>query len=383
MRFLCLMALVLVGGCSSMPSLNPVEWFRPAPKVKMAELGELKNTLPVRALWQVNVGAAGTASFTPAIVERNVYAAAADGTVMRIDAASGKELWRINAGAPLTGGVGADSALVAVGTGEGEVIALDADNGTLRWRARVSSEVLSAPAVVGDLVLVRSVDSRIFALDTRDGKRRWVYQRAGTPLAVRSPVGVTVGRGLALAGFPGGKLVALSLVNGGARWEATVALPRGANELERVTDVVGQAALGEREVCAAAYQGRVACFDISSGNPLWARDMSTTSGLAMDARYVFVSDDSGSVHALDRAGGTSVWKQDRLFRRSLTNPLALGSAIAVADVQGFVHFLSRDNGQFVARAATDGSPVAAYLAPMENGFLVQTRKGGLYAFTTN
>jgi outer membrane protein assembly factor BamB len=303
--------------------------------------------------------------------------------VMRIDAASGKELWRINAGAPLTGGVGADSALVAVGTGEGEVIALDADNGTLRWRARVSSEVLSAPAVVGDLVLVRSVDSRIFALDTRDGKRRWVYQRAGTPLAVRSPVGVTVGRGLALAGFPGGKLVALSLVNGGARWEATVALPRGANELERVTDVVGQAALGEREVCAAAYQGRVACFDISSGNPLWARDMSTTSGLAMDARYVFVSDDSGSVHALDRAGGTSVWKQDRLFRRSLTNPLSLGSAIAVADVQGFVHFRSRDNGQFVARAATDGSPVAAYLAPIENGFLVQTRKGGLYAFTTN
>ncbi len=382
MRRAWVLATVLVAGCSNM-SLNPVEWFRSAPKVKMAELGELKNTLPVRTLWRLDVGAAGTATFTPAVVGRSVYAAAADGTVMRIDAASGKALWRVNASGPLSGGVGADSALVAVGTGEGEVIALDADSGALRWRARVSSEVLAAPAITGDLVLVRSVDSRIFALDARDGRRRWVYQRAGTPLAIRSPVGVTVGRGLAIAGFPGGKLVALSLANGGARWEATVALPRGANELERVTDVVGQAVLGEREVCAAAYQGRVACFDIASGNPVWARDLSTTSGLAMDARYVFVSDDAGSVHALDRAGGTSVWKQDRLLRRSLGTPLPLGSALAVADIQGFVHFLSRDNGQFVARAATDGSPVGAYLTPLENGFVVQTRKGGLYAISTN
>ncbi|MSQ70617.1 MAG: outer membrane protein assembly factor BamB [Betaproteobacteria bacterium] len=382
MRFAWVLATALVGGCSNVP-LNPVEWFRPAAKGKMAELGELKNTLAVRTLWQANVGAAGTATFTPAVVARNVYAAAADGTVIRIDSDSGKVLWRTNVGAPLTGGVGADSALVAVGTGEGEVIVLDVDSGSLRWRARVSSEVLSAPAITGDLVLVRSVDSRIFAFDSRDGKRRWVYQRAGTPLVIRSPVGVAIGRGLAIAGFPGGKLVALSLANGGARWEATVALPRGANELERVTDVVGQAALGEREVCAAAYQGRVACFDISNGNPLWARDMSTTSGLSVDVRYVFVSDDAGAVHALDRAGGSSVWKQDRLFRRNLTTPLSLGQVIAVADVQGYVHFLSRDNGQIVARVATDGSPVAAFLTPMESAFLVQTRNGGLYAFSTN
>jgi outer membrane protein assembly factor BamB len=376
-----LLALALAG-CSGM-SYNPMDWFSSRDTgPKMAELPVLSNAATVRVLWQANIGAAGGAIFSPAVASGGVFVAAQDGTVARLDAVTGNPVWRVNAGRRLSGGVGADAALAVVGTAQGEVIALDAADGKLRWRTRVSSEVLASPAVVGEMVVVRSADSRLFAFDARDGKRRWVYQRSTPPLTVRSTAGVALAGGLAFAGFAGGKLAAIELSNGGVRWEATVSLPRGATELERVTDVVGVPWVSGREVCAVAYQGRVVCFDAANGNILWARAMSSTAGLSGDARYVFVGDEKGSLHALDRSSGTSVWTQDKLSRRVLTAPLALGREVAVGDVQGYVHFLARESGSFVGRAATDGSPIDSDPVLLAAGVLVQTRSGGLFALST-
>jgi outer membrane protein assembly factor BamB len=369
MRRWVLAGTALLAGCSG--SAGP----------KMAELSELPASIPVRILWQASIGEAGDAVFSPALAVGAVYAAARDGAVARFDAVTGMEIWRVNAGQELSGGVGSDGALVAVGTPEGEVIALDAGSGQARWRSRVSSEILSAPVLTGDLVIVRSGDSRVFAFDAKDGKRRWLYQRTSPALSVRSLSGMVADRGNLYAGFAGGKLVAIALANGGVRWEATVSLPRGTTELERVTDVVGSPIVAEREVCAVAYQGRLGCFDATSGNPTWSREISSATGLAIDARYVFASDVKGAVLALDRAGGTSIWKQDKLFLRRLTAPLALGREVAVGDVEGYVHFLSRETGAFVGRTATDGSAILSPLVQLGNGFLVQTHAGNLYALS--
>jgi outer membrane protein assembly factor BamB len=384
-----LAAALLVAACggggmvsNAIDSINPMNWFgsrSAAPE--MAPLPPLTNSVAVSTLWQANIGNSQQAVFDPAVAGDSVYAAAYDGTVTRLDAGSGKQLWRINAGEGLTGGVGSDGKVVVVGSGKGEVLAFDV-NGTALWKTQVSSEVLAAPQVAGDVVVVRSADGRLFGLNAKDGKRKWYYQRSTPALTVRSPVGISISRGVAYAGFAGGKLVAINLDNGAVRWEATVALPRGATELERVTDVIGLPVVTEREVCAVAYQGRIGCFDLATGQAVWGREMSSTSGLSFDARYAFVSDDKGAVHALDRIGGTSVWKQDKLRLRNLSAPLALGREIAVADIQGYVHFLARDTGAFVGRVATDGSPVSTNPVMLPNGgFLIQTRNGGLYAFS--
>jgi outer membrane protein assembly factor BamB len=375
-----LLAAALLAGCSSAPSLNPMEWFRPGPTgPKPAPLPALTNPQGVRVLWNASIGRADAFVFSPALAGDSVYAAARDGTVARLDAKTGRALWRASTGARLSAGVGTDGRLVAVASDEGDVFALDAENGALRWRTRVSSEVLAAPRVGEGLVLVRSADSRLFAFGVEDGKRRWVYQRAATSLVVRSPAGVTLHRGSAYAGFAGGKLVAVALANGGLRWEATVALPKGATELERITDIVGEPAVQGREVCAAAFQGRVACYDAQTGNQLWARDMSTLTGVAFDSRYAYLSDDRGAVHALDRSNGRSVWKQDRLAHRQLSLPLPLGAEIAVGDLEGYVHFLARESGAFIARLATDGSAIRGAPLALPAGFVVQTQVGGLYA----
>jgi outer membrane protein assembly factor BamB len=384
-RFLPLLAAAgMLSACSSMPTLpsvNPVDWFGGSSGPKPAELPALTNPQLVKVLWSARVGAAEGYFFSPVLIGDGVYAAARDGTVARLDAASGQAKWRVSVGKRISSGVGSDGTLVVVAADDGEVFALDALGGVVKWRSRVSSEVLAQPKVSDGVVLVRSADSKIFAFGIEDGKRRWVYQRPAAALIVRSPVGVTALQGSAYAGFSGGKLVAISLANGVPRWEATVAQAKGATELERVTDIVGDPSVQGREVCAAAYQGRVACYDAQNGNQIWSREMSTLTGVSFDARYAFVSDDKGAVHALDRANGRSVWKQDRLAFRQLTLPLPLGTEVAFGDMQGYVHFMARESGAFVARLATDGSPIRAAPIRLPEGFLVQTQSGGLYALT--
>jgi outer membrane protein assembly factor BamB len=382
-----LLLAAALAACSSlpdMPSLNPVDWFSGGPTgPKPAELPVLSNAQAVKTLWTASIGAAEAFVLAPALSGDSVYVASRSGTVARLDASTGQAKWRVPVGKRISGGVGSDGVLAVVATDEGEVFALDAQTGALRWRARVSSEVLAPPKLADELVLVRSADSRIFAFGATDGKRRWVYQRAAASLLVRSPVGLSAAQGMAYAGFSGGKLAAITLANGSLRWEATVALPKGATELERVTDIVGEPAVLGREVCTAAYQGRVACYDVTNGNQIWTREMSTLTGVSFDARYAFVSDDKGAVHALDRGNGRSIWKQDRLAYRQLSLPLPLGTEVAAGDLQGFVHFMARESGAFLGRAATDGSAIRAAPLRLPGGFLVQTQAGGLYALTLN
>ena len=361
----------LLTGCSS---LNPFASSGNEP----APLAEFRPSAELVELWRADLGKAGSYVFKPAVAGDAVYAAARDGEVARFE--SGGAVWRADADIPLSAGVGTDGRLAVVGATDGTVIAYDAREGGERWRSPIGAEVLAAPAVSGDIVVVRASDQRLIALSAADGSRRWVYQRANPPLALRSFAGVVLEGGVALAGFPGGKLVALSLENGGALWELTVSLPRGATELERVADVAGTPVVSRREVCAVTYQGRAACFDASNGNALWARELSSSVGLDRDARYVVVTDDRDAVQALDAYSGASVWKQDAMARRGVSRPLIVDDYVVVADAEGYVHLLERESGAFAARARADDSAIVADPQAYGRGFVVQSRDGEIVAY---
>ena len=375
---LLLPLLVLAGGCSTPVGDYIDHWFGSGPTVKPAELVVIKQTATPKILWQSNAGSAEKYVFSPLVGEVAVTVAGANGQITRLDGGNGKQLARIDAKTRLSGGVGGDARMVVVGTPKGEVLAFDPAGKPL-WTAQISSDVLSAPQIEQEIVIVRSGDGRLFGFDATTGARKWVYQRTLPALTVRTHVGVQPYRGGVFAGFPGGKLVALSVSTGSVIWEGTVALPKGATELERVADVSSLPVTDGRQVCAAAYQGRVACFGPQKGDLLWARDFSSVSGITMDARNIYASDDKSAVVAFDRSNGSSLWKQDKLFGRNITAPVSVGRYLAVGDFQGYVHFLSRDDGSFVARIATDGSPIIAQPVPLDENILVQTLKGGVYA----
>jgi outer membrane protein assembly factor BamB len=286
---------------------------------------------------------------------------------------------RLNAGQRLSAGVAASGSLVVVGTGKGEILAFDT-SGKQLWKAQLAGEVLAPAAIEGTLVVARAGDGRVYGLDATNGKRRWIYQRSTPALSLRSHGGVVLERGAIFAGFPGGRLVALAAASGNVGWDSVVALPRGATELERVADVMGLPVVDGDRVCAVAYQGRAACFDTQSGTTIWARDLSSYAGMDADHRGAYITDDKNAVIALDKSSGASLWKQDKLFGRGLSAPLAFGRFVVVGDFEGHVHLLSREDGSFAARIATDGSAIGAPPSALDaNTILVQTRNGGVFA----
>ena len=146
-----------------------------------------------------------------------------------------------------------------------------------------------------------------------------------------------------------------------------------------MTDIGGTPVIVEGDVCAASYQGRVGCFDVTTGSPRWTRDVSSDVGVAVDQRFVFVADDKGAVFAYNRDGGTNAWKNDKLAYRRLSTPVSYGRAVAVGDYEGYVHFLSREDGAFLARAATDGSPIVSTPQVAGSNLIFQTQNGTVTA----
>ena len=386
LRLISLLAYagLVLGGCTSLTDKKTdisERMFGREAENPPAELIEFKPTAQPKIVWNAHVGAAENFDFTPAVDAGAVYAASATGEIVKLDAVSGRQTWRVNAGEMLSGGVGLGPNLVLVGTPTGYVLAYD-QAGQLLWKSKVSSEVLSVPTVASDVVVVRTGDSRIFGLNTADGARKWVYERATPALSLRSSAGVVIDSGAAYAGFAGGKLIALRVEDGKVIWETPVAQPKGATEIERIADITSLPVVDGPLVYAVAYQGKIAAVDRATGRTAWSRDISSYTGInAADAR-VYVSHATGSVYALEYSSGKTFWRQADLGYRNLSAPLPMGELVAVGDLQGYVHFLQRDDGAFAARVRTEDSPIMSQMTELgSNGLLVQTRNGGLYAIS--
>lgn len=368
--------LALMTGCSTLNSLNPFASDKKGDQP--AKLVELKGSMAVRTAWKLDIGKAKGYQFSPALTGDTLVVAAADGAIARVDAATGKQLWRVKADSDLSAGVGTDGNLIVVGGEKGILMGYNMD-GKLLWKTQLSSEILSAPVVSQGIVVARSIDNRIVGVDATDGSKKWTVQKIAPPLTLRNAPGMIVAGTDVIVAQPGGKLSALIMATGAPRWDVEVGISRGATELERVTDIGGAPVLFENEVCAASYQGRVGCFDLVTGSARWTRDLSSSVGVAVDQLFVFAPDDKGALNAFTRDTGASSWKNDKLSFRRLSTPLSYGRAVAVGDYEGYVHFLSREDGSFLARAATDGSPIVGTPLVAGANLIFQTQNGTVTA----
>lgn len=367
--------LAMLAGCSTLSSLNP---FADKPKDLPAKLVELQGSMAVRTAWKLDIGRANNNQFTPAVVGNTLVLAGGEGALVRVDAATGQELWRIKAGMPLTAGVGTDGSVIVVGGAKGAVLAFDMDGKQL-WTSQASSEVLSPPAVGQGVVVVRSVDNRIVGLDAKTGQQKWTVQRPSPPLSLRLAPGMAIVGDDVIVAQPGGKMLRMALATGAPKYEVSVGDPRGATELERMIDMGGAPVLANGDVCAVAYQGRIGCFDAGTATVRWTKEFSSDVGVAVDQRFVFAVDDKGAVHAFNRENGASAWKNDKLAFRHLSTPVSYGRAVAVGDYQGYVHFMSREDGSFLARAATDGSAITGIPVVAGDKLIFQTQAGTVAA----
>jgi outer membrane protein assembly factor BamB len=357
---------ILPSGCS---------WFGKSGE-KPAKLTSIASPMQVQVAWRLRVGDGRGSYFQPAVLANAVFAAASNGTVVRIDPATGSEVWKAKMPTRLGAGVGSDGFLVAVVGERGQLYVLTAE-GKKSWEGRVPSDVVTPPLVGQGLVIVRSTDQSVSAFEAETGKRRWVYKRQTPPLTLRGPTEMLFSAESVIVGFPGGRVVCIALSNGAARWDSLVSEPKGATEVERLADVLGELALAEDKVCAASYQGRIACFDAAKGDEQWAREMAAGAGVAIGEGRVFGVEQGSTVRAYALSNGASLWSNKSLANRSLSSPGTLGRWLVLGDYQGYVHWLDRADGHLAGRVELDGSPVVAEPRATANGILVQTQRGSL------
>ena len=335
-------ALCLLAACSK--NKNPEQ---------PAKLAPIKTTLRVEHIWSASVSDRGAKLLRLGLglaVEGNrVFASGHKGEVAAFDLGTGHRLWRTNTKLPLGGGPAARGNLVVVGATDGHVVALNAADGKQLWTVVINGSVISAPAISDNVVAVRSIDGKVRALSPTDGHELWESQQDVPSLSLRGASSPVIAGDLIICGFDNGKVLALNAGDGSQVWLATVSAPHGRTEIQRLADVDGPVYVADKDVYAVGYHGNVAMLALDSGQTWWSHKDSSYRGLAMDKDAVYMSTAEGQVVALNRGNGAVIWSQPALSYRGLTTVAVSDDAVITADFQGYVHFLDKHTGAFIAR----------------------------------
>lgn len=358
-----LLAALLAACCHGCGTTDKVaSWFSggkdntepPAPLV------EFRPRVNVVRLWSEGVGGGTDRQYlklAPAVAGQRLFTADSDGEVVALDASNGKTLWSKDVDERITGGPGFGENVVLVGTGEGGVIALNADSGKKLWRSRVSSEVLSPPIKAEGTVVVRTNDGRVFGLAGDSGKRLWTYDRTVPALTLRGTSAPRVSGNIVVAGFDAGRLAALDLPTGRLLWETSIATSRGRSELERMVDIDSEPLLMDGIIYVATFQGQIAAVQLESGRIVWNREISSYAGFTADQNALYLSNDQSHVLAIDRFTGSVIWRQEKLHARAATGPASIGDYVVVGDLEGYLHWMDKGTGEFVARTEHSGARI--------------------------
>jgi outer membrane protein assembly factor BamB len=369
-----LAALLIAAGCSKDKDVEP-----PATLVKFPA------TLPVKKLWGEGVGGGKKQlvlrlGLGPAVDNGVVFAASHKGEVLATSLETGRHLWVKKLKIPISAGPGAAAGMVVVGSSKGAVVALDGATGRELWRSRLNSELLSAPAISEKIVVIRSVDGRLHGLDAQGGKELWSVEQQVPRLSLRGTATPIIVKEVAISGFDNGKVMAVSLNKGDTVWDTALASPHGRTELDRLIDIDSAVRVVGDNVFAAGFQGRTAMLALDSGQIWWGHDMSSYRGLAVDDDNLYVTQSDGIVVALRQRDGSELWRNQKLKLRRLSTPVLTSTAVAVADFQGYVHWLDKTTGELVARQRVAKERISNSPVAVGETVVVLTDSGKLAAF---
>lgn len=345
-------------------------------KPKPEPLEPLTPKMSASAVWSQRID--GVQFPLAVAVTRGVFTVAGtDGTVLALDAESGREIWRGNAGGKLSAGVGSDGRFAAVVTREGELVVFD--QGQVKWRKAIGGRVTTAPLVAGERVFVLGVDRAVQAFDAIDGRKLWALQRPGDPLTLAQSGVLAAFKDTLIVG-QGPRMAGVDPLRGTVRWDVAVGSPRGANEIERLADLVGPAVRIGDLVCARSFQAAVGCVNAERGTLAWSKNVGGLEAIGGDDQFVVAADASDRISAWKTPSGDAAWTSEKLRYRGLSAPLSIGKAVVFGDEDGTLHLFSRETGEALLRLPTDGSAIVAPPVASGSTMLVVTRKGGLFAF---
>lgn len=375
-----------LAGCSLFGGEEEIVQVSPSPKVS--------NQFSIKEVWR-NSTSGNTHIYSllgPINYDNAIYAASRSGQVKAIDLLNGHTVWDKNLSkstlfssktALFSGGVSADDKYVYVGSERAVVYALDRNDGNVIWEKPVKGEVLARPISSEDKLIVYTASGNLQALNRNTGEDVWDVMLEVPPLSLRGNSTPTIAHGAAILGDDTGHVNAYYLNDGQLIWQQRISQPSGSTEIAKLNDVDSTPVIEGNLAYAIGYNGNVVALDLSNGQIVWRKEMGSTHSFAVDSQHLFVVDQDDNVQAVSKNGGTVLWTQADLLHRQLTDPVLYENYIVLGDFEGYLYWLSKDNGEVVAKTQVSSSGLISKPLVVDNKVIVQAKNGDIYAFTKN
>lgn len=398
-----LLALSL-GGCSTISG-----WFQDDEEQEVRQLPEITMEFETKVKWSESVGDGVENYFSrlsPAVGYGKIFAADREGEIVAFEPETGKEIWSTNVSrkskessitnlyglfagtvsAKISGGLTVAYNSVYFGTEDGVVYSLNHEDGSVNWQTKVPSEVIAEPAAESGILVVNTVSGTLLGLDVNTGEIKWQNDSDVPPLTLRGISAPAASAGGAIVGLANGRVRVSILESGLTAWEAVVAKPTGATELERIVDIDSKPLVFGGTVFIVSYGGSLAAIELRTGTVIWNREYASYRNVTIDGNRLFVTDNSSNIYAIDRRNGVELWSNGQLRKRNLTSATPVGDYIAIGDKFGYLHYFTQDEGKYVSRIVigNDDEDEAIYGEPIyvDGIFVVQTRDGEINVVST-
>ncbi|MBF0369149.1 MAG: PQQ-binding-like beta-propeller repeat protein [Magnetococcales bacterium] len=378
--------LMLLAGCSSMPSwMGGDSESTSSVEEALFVVPDPGRSTGLKRVWHESVAGTPDDFFNHpghfVVDGGDVFVATHEGQVVRLHAKTGGEIWDVEVGDPIAGGVAVGEGLVYAGTVEGEMIALAQLNGKEVWRTRVSTAVASAPTVASGRVVFLTLNNWTYALSAADGEREWMHQSLPEGLVMRGAARPTVVGERVYTGYSSGEVHALSLDKGKPHWSENLTILGGRVEIDMLQDVdaaivVEENASGDDRVFAINHKGKLVALSGDNGNRLWERSIKAVRRPLLFSGRLYVTDMEGGLSAISAEDGIPLW-QTRLSDGMLTAPVYFNDQIFIADDQERLFSVDPESGHLMGLDQI-GDPVHADPVVVAEG-----GSKGLYLWTND
>lgn len=352
---------------------------------------ETQTAFPLSQLWSNSLSGNSKiySLLSPTINNNVVYAAGRNGQVKAIDLSTGKTNWNIDLSttsffssqsALLSGGVSADDKYVYLGSERAKIYTLDKNNGSIVWQKEAKGEIVAKPVAAENNVIVRTTNGYLEAFSQEDGSEIWQTNLEVPSLTLRGQSTPAVAYGAIILGDDSGHVNAYFAKDGQLIWQQRISQPSGSTEIAKLNDVDTTPIIEQGLVYAIGYNGNLAALDLSNGQTVWKKALSSTNSFVIQQNHIFVVDQDDNIYALAKNGGSVIWKQSDLLHRQLTTPVVYQDYIVVGDFEGYLYLLDINSGEIVSKTQVSSSGLAAQLTVADNKIIIQAKNGNVYAY---
>lgn len=251
---------------------------------------------------------------SPVVGAGRLYVVDTSGNVSAFDARTGASVWSRNSAlasnlqdVAFGGGVSYFDGHLYGTNGAGEVLAMDAATGNELWKVRPAGPLRGSPTIAFGSVFVMTQDNQIFALDARNGELQWQESASATQAGVFGVAAPAAGQGTVIAGYSSGELVAYRYENGRTLWADALARTSISTSVGSLTDIDADPIIDNGRVYALGQGGRMAAYELVTGQRIWELNLSGISTPAISGEWVFTLTNDARLLAIARSTGKVRW----------------------------------------------------------------------------